>query len=154
MVSGVVHHHTAVDAAPSFTEEPLKPTNVDEGENITLRWTYNIDGSFRDSRFSLATGETIALKDGSGLNVAPAFSDRVQVFISDSEATLTLLRVNRSDDREYRYNVQNTAFQAAESTVNVFVQCKYSIINSVFSYSFLLKSTLSFPTPSRWARFS
>ena len=64
------------------------------------------------------------MKDGSGLTVAPAFSGRVQVFISDSEATLTFLRVNRSDDKEYRYRIQNTAIQATASVVNVFVQCK------------------------------
>ena len=119
--------YTVTEAVPSFNEEPLNPSHVNEGDNITLRWTYNIDGTFRDSRFSLATGQTIALKDGSGLNVAPAFSDRVEVFISDSEATLTLLHVTRSDDRGYGYNIQNTAFQAAASFVNVFVQCKYKI---------------------------
>ena len=119
--------YTVTETVPSFKEEPLNPSRVDEGDNITLRWTYNIDGTFRDSIFSLSTGETIALKDGSGLAVAPAFSDRVQVFISDSEATLTLLRVNRSDDKEYRYRVLNTAFQAVASVVSVFVQCKYKI---------------------------
>ena len=116
--------YTVTEAVPSFTEEPSNPSRVDEGDNITLRWTYNIDGTFRNSVFELSTGETIALKDGSGLTVAPAFSGRVQVFISDSEATLTLLRVKRSDDKEYRYRIQNTAIQAAQSVVNVFVQCK------------------------------
>ena len=116
--------YTVTEAVPSFTEEPSNPSRVDEGDNITLRWTYNIDGTFRNSVFELSTGETIALKDGSGLTVAPAFSGRVQVFISDSEATLTLLRVNRSDDKEYRYRIQNTAIQATQSVVNVFVQCK------------------------------
>ena len=115
---------TAVDAVPSFTEEPSNPSHVDEGLNITLRWTYDIDGTFRDSRFFLVTGETIALKDGSGLTVASEFSDRVQVFISDSEATLTLLHVNRSDDRGYQYVIQNTNLRTASSVVNVFVQCK------------------------------
>ena len=120
--------YTVTEAVPSFTEEPLNPSRVNEGDNITLRWTYNIDGSFRDSRFTvLGTGEVIALKDGSGLAVAPAFSDRVQVLISDSEATLTLLHVKRSDDKEYRYSIQNDAFQATASIVNVFVQCKYKI---------------------------
>ena len=124
LVSTFVHHLTAVDAIPSFTEEPSNPSRVDEGDNITLRWTYNIDGTFRNSVFELSTGETIALKDGSGLTVAPAFSGRVQVFISDSEATLTLLRVNRSDDKDYRYRIQNTAIQARASVVNIVVQCK------------------------------
>ena len=96
-----------------------------EGDNITLRWTYNIDGTFRDSLFSSSTGETIALKDGGGLTVAPTFSDRVQVLTSDSEASVK--RVTRLDDKEYRYRIQNTALQAKASVVNVFVQCKYKI---------------------------
>lgn len=116
--------YTVTEAVPSFTEQPPNPSRVDERDDITLRWTYNIDGTFRNSVFSLSTGETIALKDGSGLTVAPAFSDRVQVYISDSEATLTLLHVNRSDDKEYLYRIQNTALQATESVVNIFVQCK------------------------------
>ena len=119
--------YTVTDAAPSFTEEPPNPSRVDEGDNLTLRWTYNIDGTFRDSRFTLGTGEVIALKDISGLSVVPEFSDRVQVFISDSEGTLTLLHVNRSHGREYQYVIQNTAFRSATSVINVFVQCKYKI---------------------------
>ena len=120
--------YTVTEAVPSFTEEPSNPSRVDEGDNITLRWSYNIDGTFRDSTFTLVrTGVTIALKDGSGLAVAPSFSGRVQVIISDSEATLTLLHVNRTDNGDYRYSIRNTAFRSAESVVNVFVQCKYKI---------------------------
>ena len=119
--------YTVTEAVPSFTEEPPSPSRVDEGDNITLRWTYNIDGTFRDSRFALGTGDVIALKDTSGFAVVPEFSDRVQVFISDSEASLTLLHVNRSDGRDYQYLIQNTALRSASSVVNVFVQCKYKI---------------------------
>ena len=111
------------DADPSFTEEPSNPSRVDEGDNITLRWTYNIDGTFRDSTFTRA-GATIALKDSSGLAVAAEFSDHVQVIILDSEAALTLLHVNRSDDEEYQYFIRNTNLRSTTSAVNVFVQCK------------------------------
>ena len=120
--------YTVTEAVPSFTEEPSNPSRVNEGDNITLRWTYNIDGTFRDSSFVLLrTGVTIALKDSSGLTVAPRFSDHVQVIISDSEAALTLLHVNRSDDGDYEYQIRNTALATKESVVNVFVQCKYRI---------------------------
>ena len=115
--------YTVTEAVPSFTEEPSNPSRVNEGDNITLRWTYNIDGTFRDSTFTRA-GATIALKDRSGLAVAAEFSDHVQVIILDSEAALTLLHVNRSDDEEYRYFIRNTALRATTSVVNVFVQCK------------------------------
>ena len=117
--------YTVTEAVPSFTEEPSNPSRVDEGDNITLRWTYNIDGTFRDSTFtSVRTGATIALKDSSGLAVAAEFSDHVQVIISDSGAALTLLHVNRSDDGHYQYFIRNTNFRSTTSTVNVFVQCK------------------------------
>ena len=117
--------YTVTEAAPSFTEEPSNPSLVDEGDNITLRWTYNIDGTFRDSVFtSVRTGATIALKHSIGLAVATEFSDHVQVIISDSEAALTLLHVNRTDNGDYRYSIRNTALEATESVVSVFVQCK------------------------------
>ena len=117
--------YTVTEAVPSFIEEPSNPSRVNEGDNITLRWTYNIDGTFRDSSFiSVRTGDTIALKDSSGLTVAAEFSDHVQVIISDSEATLTFLHVNRSDDGDYAYNIRNTALRTTTSLVNVFVQCK------------------------------
>ena len=117
--------YTVTEAVPSFTEEPSNPSRVNEGDNITLRWTYNMDGTFRDSTFILVrTGATIALKDSSGLAVAAEFSDHVQVIISDSQAALTLLHVNRSDGGQYQYVIRNTALRSTESVVNVFVQCK------------------------------
>ena len=120
--------YTVTEAVPSFIEEPSNPSRVNEGGNITLCWTYNIDGTFRDATFTLVrTGDTIALKDSSGLTVAPRFSDHVQVIISDSEAALTLLHVNRSDDGDYRCAIRNTALSATQSVVNVVVQCKYRI---------------------------
>ena len=120
--------YTVTEAVPSFIEEPSNPSRVNEGDNITLRWTYNIDGTFRDATFTLErTGDTIALKDSSGLTVAPRFSDHMQVIISDSEAALTLLHVNRSEDGDYRCAIWNTALSATQSVVNVVVQCKYRI---------------------------
>ena len=56
--------------------------------------------------------------------MAAEFADQVQVIISDGEAALTLLHVNRSDRGDYRYTIRNTALRSAESVVNVFVQCK------------------------------
>ena len=120
--------YNVTEAVPSFTEEPSNPSRVDEGDNITLRWSYNIDGTFRDSAFTLVrSGDTIALKDSSGLAVAAGFSDHVQVIISDNEAALTLLHVNRTDDGDYQYFIRNTALGSASSVVKVFVQCKYKI---------------------------
>ena len=99
------------------------------------------------------TKKALALKDSSGLTVVPAFSDHVQVIISDSEATLTLLHVNRSDDGDYQYFIRNTNFRSTTSTVNVFVQCKQTTTQqlnySVFLYVFVpficILPPLSFP---------
>ena len=116
---------SVAEVVPSFTEETSNPSPVNEGGNITLRWTYDIDGTFRGSEFIfLRTRQTIAAKDSNGLAVNAAFSDRVQVFISESEATLTLLHVNRSDDGGYVYRMWNYVLGLAASVVNVFVQCK------------------------------
>ena len=108
----------------SFTEEHSNPSFVDEGNNITLHWIYNTDGAFREGQFSLLPSTTIALKDNSRLTAAPAYLSCVQEVINESEATITLLAVSRSDYGDYQYTIENTALEFKQSVVKIFVRCK------------------------------
>ena len=107
-----------------YTQEPSNPSLVDEGDNITLHWIYNIDGTFRDSQFLLVPSTTITVKDDSGLAVVPSYQNRAQVEISASEAIITLLAVSRLDSGNYRYTIRNTLLYFTVSEVEISVQCK------------------------------
>ncbi|XP_078352681.1 uncharacterized protein LOC144637488 isoform X2 [Oculina patagonica] len=49
--------------APAFTAEPLNPSLVVEGNNLTLEWTYNFgSGSFRQLLFGNAKTNDIVDK--------------------------------------------------------------------------------------------
>ena len=113
-----------VEPAPTYITEPSKPSFVNEGNNITLQWTYNIDGTFKDGTFVLLPSTTIALKDGSGVTVVPSYQNRVLMVASASKTTITLLGVNRSDSGTYQYTIRNTALAFIDSDVQILVRCK------------------------------
>ena len=117
-----------VEPLPVFTKQPGNPSYVDEGDNITLRWTYNIDGTLREGQFSLLPSTIIAVKDGSGLTVVPGtgYENRIVMIVSESETNITLVAVNRSDTGTYSYMIKNNVFQFQDSTVaiSVRIRCK------------------------------
>ena len=115
------------DCSPTYMKEPTNPSVVDEGDNITLYWIYSIGGTFRDSQFLLLPSTTIAIKDGSGLAVVPAYQNRAQVEITDNETTISLLAVSRLDSGNYRYKIRNTLLDFKDSTVEISVQCKWQM---------------------------
>ena len=112
------------DCAPSYLTEPLKPSFVNEGKNITLHWTYNIDGTFQQGEFRLIPSKIIARKTDSGLTVNSGYQNRITVVASASETTITLHAVTRLDSGDYRYTIENNNFESAESDVEVTVRCK------------------------------
>ena len=118
-------NHTVVEPAPSYLTEPSKPSFVNEGNNITLQWTYNIDGTFGKGEFRLLPSTIIATKTSSGLTVvSPAYLNRITMVASDSETTITFLAVARSDSGDYRYTINNNFLEFAESNVEISVLCK------------------------------
>ena len=40
-----------IESAPQFTSKPPDPSFVLEGQNITLVWSYTLDGTFSFARF-------------------------------------------------------------------------------------------------------
>ena len=115
---------------PIFTQQPSSPKLVDEGKNLTLQWTYNIDrtlklATFTDER-SGGGGIVIMEQDSSGLFVKSSYVNRLRVnSITESETSITLLTVHRSDSGNYRFEVVNNNREKAISDVEVSVQCKY-----------------------------
>lgn len=131
-----------LEPAPTFITQPSNPSFVDEGSNLTLRWTYNIDGTFREATFKRQISPsaiTITAKDSNVVFVNPSYASRTQVAISDSETTVTLLGLNSSESGDYNFEVENTARLNAIANVKVTVRGKYSN----FSASLISTNNLS-----------
>ena len=113
-----------IEPIPTWTKEPSNSSFVHEGNNLTLQWTYNIDGTLRSAQFVFLPSATIAVKDANGFAVAPAYVNRTLVVISDSETKVTLFGIDRSDSGNYRCTIINNHLLSADSDVEILVQCK------------------------------
>ena len=106
--------------------KPSDPTFVSEGENITLKWNYTIDGSIGQTQFLNATDDsTIAAKFGDGdVNVVSKYQERFKADISNTLAQLTILTVQRSDSGRYKIILTSTKLVTISNGVELKVQCK------------------------------
>lgn len=116
---------------PTWTSLPPSPSFVVEGDNITLQWEYNIDGSFTQAQFSDFTdggeGKAVAVKLSANGNtvVASAYHDRFLVNISDTQTLITILGAQKSDHGGYVLEVINSRLETINSRVVISVKCKY-----------------------------
>ena len=105
-----------------------------EGESVTLEWTYNTGGSafqeidFRSQGFPFI----VRKRAGAPTIILPAFDGRLTANITETNASITFLAVNRSDSRTYDFVVLNQDFRIALQLVTMDVQCK----SIFFKYSF------------------
>ena len=68
----------------------------------------------------------IAQKVGEGsTDVSQGFKERFLASVADSEAHLTILRVQRSDKGTYQFQASATNFGSLSDSVDVEVQCKF-----------------------------
>ena len=83
-----------------------------EGQNLTLAWTYTLDGAVGSSQFAIVTGgneSLIGKKFGPGvIRVEPEYQARFRARATKTRAELSILAVQRSDERSYRVNVVPT----------------------------------------------
>ena len=119
-----------IEAAAVFNSKPSEPSDVQELHNITLVWNYTLGGGVGSASFSNVTDSVspvgIAQKFGSGNTyVAPSFQERFRADISVSQAWLTILTVQRSDQGVYRFRMEDDSFGSLEHEVNVIVKCKW-----------------------------
>ena len=61
---------------------------------------------------------------GGRTDVSQGFKERFLASIEDSEAHLTILSIQRSDQRTYKFQASATNFGFLSDTVDVEVQCK------------------------------
>ncbi|KAL9951099.1 hypothetical protein ACROYT_G043696 [Oculina patagonica] len=111
--------------APAFTKEPPNSFLAVEGSNITLEWTFNIgDGSFRQLIFGNADTSTMVDKLASDKLpwIAPAYTGRLDVNLTDTYISITFLKVNRTDSTLYTLTISNTNRGKAQSQVEITVE--------------------------------
>lgn len=120
-----------VEAQPSFTQEPASPQNVTEGASVTLRWSYNLGGTLQQSQLQLSKFTADGSQTGIFVkypNNNPSINnDYKDIFhvqmISDSQTSVTITGIPRSDSGKYRYKII-IGFRAATSDVEISVLCK------------------------------
>jgi len=95
-----------------------------EGQVVTLVWSYTLDGTFVFAKFSNITGGVVLItsRSGGGATWEPS-SKRFRADISDSQARLTILGVQGSDEGKYEFDLTSSSGTIA-NTVEVIVQCK------------------------------
>ena len=124
-----------IEQAPSFISTPSSPLYPVENDNITLQWTYSLDGSpldqvevlFTSDSPSLPTRRVARYRRGGTIQVASDAQDRFIFNITDSQSTIMkILRLQRSDSGTYKLTVTPDDFAATtiRNAVKISVKCK------------------------------
>ena len=110
----------------ALTAPPPDPSVAIETRDFTLVWKYTLDGSVAFAQFLNITGggsgERIARQLSGSVNVEPKYQDRFTVVITDSEASLTIHGVQRSDEGKYQFSLSPTGSGNVLNEVVVIVQ--------------------------------
>ena len=125
------------EQAPSFISTPSSPLYPVENDNITLQWTYTLDGSPLDDVGEIFTSDSPSLsaqrvaryRSGGTTQVASNVQDRFVFSLTDSQSTMTILRSQRSDSGTYELTVSPDDFAAItiKDSVKISVKCKYIV---------------------------
>ena len=122
------------EQAPSFISTPSSPLYPVENDNVTLQWTYTLDGSPLDEVEVLLNPELLSAvrvaryRSGGTTQVANEIRDRFVFNLTDSQSTMTILRSQRSDSGTYELRVIPDVLNQAPigNVVKVSVKCKYN----------------------------
>ena len=115
-----------------FISRPPNPSTVVEGQNLTLQWSYNLDGQAniltRMINVTRGVSATIVSKiQNNNVIVSAGYEDQFAASISDTQATITILTVPRSINQEiYRLFILTGAIDSIQSDVEIGVLCKYN----------------------------
>ena len=94
---------------PVITAAPSNPTEVLQGENVTLDWRYNLSGRplllMRLTRTGLSG--TIVQKLVDTLRIRSSLQSRVQANVTDAFSSISFAGVVRDDDDTYKLELQN-----------------------------------------------
>ena len=122
------------EQALSFISTPSSPLYPVENDNITLQWTYTLDGNPLDQVEVIFTPELLSAvrvaryRSGGTTQVASEVQDRFVFDLTDSQSTMTILRSQRSDSGTYELRVSPDVLNEAsiDNAVKVSVKCKYN----------------------------
>ena len=122
------------EQALSFISTPSSPLYPVENDNITLQWTYTLDGSPLDQIEVIFTPELLSAvrlaryRSGGTTQVASEVQDRFVFNLTDSQSTMTILRSQRSDSGTYRFRVSPDVLNqgSINNVVKISVKCKYN----------------------------
>ena len=112
-----------------LTSSPNDPTIGNETSDLTLMWKYNAVGSIIIATFGSITGggvgDRIARRVGANdIMIEAKYQDRFRANISDSQAWLKILRVQRSDEGMYNFRLEPAAGDTITSRLELIVHCK------------------------------
>ena len=103
---------------------PDDPTIANETSDLTLLWKYNAVGSIIFATF-VGVGGRIARRVGANdIMVEAKYQDRFRANISDSQAWLKILRVQRSDEGTYDFRLEPGAGNTISDQLELIVHCK------------------------------
>ena len=89
---------------------------------------YTLDGAVGFSQFTIVTGGSellIGKKFGPGvIHVKPEYQPRFRARATKTRAELSILAVQRSDERTYRVNVVPTGAGSLVQSADIIVNCK------------------------------
>ena len=107
-----------------LTSSPDDPTIANETSDLTLMWKYNAVGSILFATF-VRGGDRIARRVGANdIIVEAKYQDRFRANISDSQAWLKILRVQRSDEGMYDFRLEPGAGDTISGQLKLIVHCK------------------------------
>ena len=115
-------------AITEFISRPPDQWKVLEGQNITFLWTCTLDITDVLALFYNVTGGTsslIAVSAGGDTGALPEFQKRFTAEISDTEAKITMLAVQMSDDKnKFKLHIATNNSASLVDYVELIVQCK------------------------------
>ena len=100
---------------------------VVEGESVSLEWTYNIGGGgFRQAEFDTQGVSFIVdrLRQGP-VAINSEYVGRVTANLTETNASITFLAVNRGDSKSYEFTIQNENRDSSTRTLDIEVQCEW-----------------------------
>ena len=108
-----------------WVQEPNNLTETVEGENITLRWDYNLTGDtvFQVLWIDKKNMETIGRLSSNNPVVFDGYETRFKINANE-KATLIILHVTRNDTGEYGCEVQTGRGKKLTSVIRLDVLCK------------------------------
>ena len=131
------------EQVPSFITTPSSPLYPVENENITLQWTYTLDGAPLDEVEVLFTPDSSSpselrvarYRTGGTTQVANDFQVRFVFSLTDSQSTIIIHFSQRSDSGTYELVVSpdDLNLAALKDKVKISVKCKWNFFSLIFT---------------------